>query len=107
MFNPFKSRDRYFLVCKIVTLIVCLPWPLTIVATVMSLAGHVSPGTPAYKVALGRLAAFLVLVYPVVYFAIFFFAERVVARKSYPAAAVLAVLPTAFSVVVLADLILT
>ncbi len=107
MFNPFKSRDKYFLVCKIVTLIVCLSWPVTIVATVMSLAGHVSSGTPPYKVALGRLAAFLALIYPVVYFAILFTAERVIARKSYPVAAVLAMLPTAFSVFVLADLILT
>ncbi len=107
MFNPFKSRDKYFLICKIVTLIVCLPWPLTIVATVMSLAGHVSPGTPAYKVVLGRLAAFLALAYPALYFTILFFAETVVARKSYAAAAVLDVLPTVFSVVVLADLIFT
>jgi hypothetical protein len=81
-FNSFKSRDKYFLVCKIVTLIVCLPWPLTVVATVMSLAGHVSPGTSSYKVVLGRLAAFLALIYPVVYFAVLFYAERVVARKS-------------------------
>ena len=82
--NPFKSLDKYFLICKIATLLLCLPWPLTLVATVMSLAGYIPPDTPMFKVVLVRLAWLLVLVYPVVFFAVVFFAERVLARKSYP-----------------------
>jgi hypothetical protein len=27
-FNPFKSLDKYFLICTIATLLFCLPWPL-------------------------------------------------------------------------------
>ena len=79
--NPFKSIDKYFLICKIVTLLFCLPWPLTLLATVMSLAGYIAPDTPMFKVVLIRLAWLLVLVYPVVFFAIVLLAEKVLARK--------------------------
>lgn len=68
-FNPFKSLDQYFLICKIATLLFCLPWPLTLLATVMSLAGYIPPDTPMVKVVLIRLAWLLVLIYPVVFFA--------------------------------------
>ena len=104
--NPFKSIDKYFLICKIVTLLFCLPWPLTLLATVMSLAGYIAPNTPMFKVVLSRLAWLLVLVYPVVFFAIVFLAEKVLARKSYALAAVVALLPAAFSLFVIADLFL-
>jgi hypothetical protein len=82
-FNPFKSRDKYFLICTIATLLFCLPWRLTLLATVMSLAGYIPPDTPMVKVVLIRLAWLLVLIYPVVFFAVVFFAEKVLARKSY------------------------
>jgi hypothetical protein len=99
-FNPFKSLDRYFLICKIVTLIFCLPWPLTLLASVMSLAGDIPAGTPILKVALVRLAWLLALVYPVVFFAVVLFAERVLSHKHYGLAAVVALLPIAFGLVV-------
>jgi hypothetical protein len=95
--NPLKSRDKYFLACKIATLVVCLPWPLTILASVMSLAGQFQESTPMFLRVLVRLAWLLALVYPVFFFAIVFFAERVLARKSYPAGAVVASLPVAFA----------
>lgn len=56
-FNPFKSLDKYFLICKIATLLFCLPWPLTLLATVMSLAGYIPPDTPMVQVVLSRLAS--------------------------------------------------
>src|SRR5882672_5462608 len=105
--NPFKSLDKYFLICKIATLLLCLPWPLTLVATVMSLAGYIPPDTPMFKVVLVRLAWLLVLVYPVVFFAVVFFAERVLARKSYPAGVIVALLPMAFSLFVVVKLFVT
>src|SRR5882672_4837451 len=94
--NPFKSLDKYFLTCKIVTLLFCLPWPLTVVASLMSLAGQFQMDTPVFLRVLVRLGWLLVLAYPVVFFAIVFFAERVLARKSYPAAAIVASLPIVF-----------
>jgi hypothetical protein len=75
-FNPFKSLDKYFLICKIATLLFCLPWPLTPLATVMSLAGYIPPDTPMVKVVLIRLAWLLVLIYPVVFFAVVFFGRE-------------------------------
>ena len=98
--NPFKSLDKYFLACKIVTLCFCLPWPLTVVASVMSLAGQFSADTPGFVRVLVRLGWLLVLGYPLVFFAIIFFAERVLARRAYTVAAVVASLPTAFSLLV-------
>jgi hypothetical protein len=99
--NPFKSLDKYFLACKILTLIFCLPWPLTLIASVMSLAGEFSPNTSLVMRGLVRFGWLLVLVYPAIFFAIVLFAEKILARKSYVAGAVLAGLPTAFSLVVL------
>ena len=95
--NPFKSLNRYFLICKLVTLIVCLPWPLTLLASVMSLAGYIPPNTPMFKVALIRVVWLLALVYPVVFFAVILFAERVLSHKYYGLAAVVALVPVAFS----------
>jgi len=103
--NPFRSRDKYFLACKIATLVTCLPWPLTLLASVMSLAGQFQPTTPLYLRVLIRFGWLLVLVYPLVFFVVVFFAERVVARKSYMAAGVMAVLPIAFTLFVGAWLI--
>jgi hypothetical protein len=80
-FNPFKSLDKYFLICKIATLLFCLPWPLTLLATVMSLVGYIPPDTAMVKVVVMRLAWLLVLIYPVVFFAVVFFAEKVLARS--------------------------
>ena len=51
----FKSIDRYFLTCKIVTLVFCLPWPLTLLASVMSLAGQFQDNTPLFLRVLVRL----------------------------------------------------
>src|SRR5438094_10199184 len=68
-FNPFKSRDKYFLACKIATLLFCIPWPLTIVASVMSLAGEFGADTPMFLRVLFRLGWLLALVYPIVFFA--------------------------------------
>jgi hypothetical protein len=95
--SPFKSIDKYFLICKIVTLLFCLPWPLTLLASLMSLAGQFQPDTAMFIRVLVRLGWLLILVYPLVFFAIVFFAERVLARRSYAAAAVVALLPIAFS----------
>jgi hypothetical protein len=105
--NPFKSIDKYFLACKIVTLLCCLPWPLTVVASVMALAGQFQPGTPMFLRVLVRLGWLLVVGYPVVYFAIIFFAERVLARRSYAAAAIVALLPITFSLFVVRWLLVT
>ena len=105
--NPFKSLNKYFLICKIVTLLICLPWPLTLVASVMSLAGQFQPDTPMYLRVLVRLAWLLIIGYPVIFFALVFFAERVLARKSYAAAAVVVLLPIAFSAVVVGWFFLT
>ncbi|HXT77151.1 MAG TPA: hypothetical protein VN780_12735 [Candidatus Eisenbacteria bacterium] len=88
-----RSRDKYFLTCKIVTLLLCLPWPLTLVASVMSLAGEFSAGTPMAIRVLVRVGWLLALVYPVVFFAMEFFAERVLAAKNYALGAVVAALP--------------
>ena len=82
--NPFKSIDKYFLICKIVTLLICIPWPLTVLASVMSLAGQFQENTPVLMRVLVRLGWLLILVYPLVFFAIVFFAERVLARKVLP-----------------------
>ena len=60
-----------------------------------------------FKVVLVRLAWLLVLVYPVVFFAVVFFAERVLARKSYPAGVIVALLPMAFSLFVVVKLFVT
>jgi hypothetical protein len=95
--NPFKSIDKYFLICKIVTLLLCLPWPLTLLASVMSLAGQFQDDTPVFLRVLVRLGWLLILVYPLLFFAVVFFAERVLARRSYPVATVVALLPIAFS----------
>ena len=102
-FNPFKSRDKYFLVCKIATLLFCIPWPLTILASVMSLAGEFRADTPMFLRVLIRLGWLLALVYPLVFFALLFFAEKVLAPKYYVVGAVVALLPIAFSVFVLVE----
>jgi hypothetical protein len=96
--NPFTSRDKYFLACKILTLMVCLPWPFTLVATLMSLAGEFSANTSFVVRFLVRGAWVLVAVYPVLFFAFVFFAERILAAKSYAFAAAVALLPTALAV---------
>jgi hypothetical protein len=96
--NPFTSRDKYFLSCKILTLMVCLPWPFTLVATLMSLAGEFSPNTSFVVRFFVRGAWVLVAVYPVVFCALVFFAERILASKSYALAAAVALLPTALAV---------
>jgi hypothetical protein len=105
--NPFKSLDKYFLTCKIVTLLFCLPWPLTVLASVMSLAGYVPPNTPLYLRVLIRLGWLLALAYPAVFLAIVIFAERVLAQKSYAAAAMVALVPIVFSLCVVGWLFLT
>lgn len=105
--NPFKSIDRYFLICKIVTLLVCIPWPLTLLASVMSLAGQFQEDTPLLMRVLVRLGWLLILVYPLVFFAIVLFAERVLARRSYPAAAVAVLLPIGFSLFAVVRLFVT
>ena len=102
--NPFKSIDKYFLTTKIVTLVFCLPWPLTLVATVMSLAGQFQDNTPLFLRVLVRLGWLLMLVYPLIFFAVVFFAERVLARRSYIGAAVVAGLPILFSLFVVVKL---
>ena len=56
---------------------------------------------------LGSLGLLLVVGYPVVYFAIIFFAERVLARGSYAAAAIVALLPITFSLFVVRGLLVT
>ena len=104
--NPFKSLDKYFLTCKIVTLLFCLPWPLTVVASLMSLAGQFQPDTPMYLRVLVRLGWLLMIGYPVVFFGLVFLAERVLTRKSYAAAAVVALLPIVFSLSVVGWLFL-
>jgi hypothetical protein len=98
--NPFKSIDKYFLACKIVTLLFCFPWPLTVVASVMALAGQFQPDTPMILRVLVRLGWLLALGYPVVYFAVVFFAERLLARRNYAVAATVALLPITFSLFV-------
>ena len=102
-FNPFKSRDKYFLACKIATLLFCIPWPLMIVASVMSLAGEFGADTPMFLRVLFRLGWLLALVYPIVFFAVLLFAEKILVRKSYPVGAVVAILPVAFSMLVLVE----
>ena len=96
----FRSRDKYFLACKIVTLLFCLPWPLTLIASVMSLAGEFQASTPMMVRVLVRLGWLLALVYPVVFFAIEFLTERVFAAKNYALGAVIALLPGIAGVVV-------
>lgn len=95
------SIDNYFLVCKALTLLVCLPWPLTLLPTVMSLVGYVPPETSASKIFLAKLCWSLVLVYPLVFFGVIFFAERVIAPIHYAAGLTLAYLPLALSAYVL------
>jgi hypothetical protein len=102
--NPFKSIDRYFLTSKIVTLVFCLPWPLTLLASVMSLAGQFQDDTPLFVRVLVRLGWLLVLVYPLIFFAIIFVAERVFVGRSYTGGAVVAALPIAFSLFVVLKL---
>jgi hypothetical protein len=74
-------------------------------ATVMSLAGHVSPDTPEYKAVLSLTIELLALIYPFVYFGILLFAERVIADRWYVIAALLAMLPTVFSIFVISGLV--
>ena len=102
--NPFKSIDSYFLTCKVVTLVFCLPWPLTLLASVMSLAGQFQDNTPLFLRVLVRLGWLLILVYPLIFFAIIFFAERVLARRSYTGAAIVAVLPIVFTLFAVVEL---
>jgi hypothetical protein len=105
--NPLKSRDNYFLACKIVTLVVCVPWPLTVVASVMSLAGEFSADTSLVVRVLVRIAWLLALIYPAVFFAIVLLAEKVVAARSYAVAAILALLPVIFTLYVVLKLFST
>ena len=44
------------------------------------------------------------LVYPLIFFAVIFFAERVLARKSYTGAAIVAALPVVFSLFAVVEL---
>lgn len=88
-----RSRNKYFLTCKILTLLFGLPWPLTLIASVMSLAGEFTSSTPTTIRILVRAGWLLALVYPVVFFATVFFAERVLAAKNYALGAVVAGLP--------------
>lgn len=106
-FHPFKSRDKYFLTCKALTLLFCLPWPLTVVASLMSLAGQFQPGTPMYLRVLVRLGWLLLLGYPVVFCAMVFFAEKILAPKNYTAGAIVAFLPVAFSLSVVCWIFMT
>ena len=47
-----------------------------------------------------RLGWLLVLGYPVIFFAVLFFAEKILAPKNYAVGAVVATLPIAFSLLV-------
>jgi hypothetical protein len=105
--NPFKSIDKYFLICKIVTLLICIPWPLTVLASVMSLAGQFQENTPVLMRVLVRTGWLLILVYPLAFFTIVFFAERVLARRSYPAAAVVVLMPIGFGLFAVVRLFVT
>jgi hypothetical protein len=100
VFNPLKSLDKYFLSCKIATLLLCLPWPFTLLASVMSLAGQFQPGTPMYLRVLVRLGWLLVLGYPVIFVAVVLLGEKILAPKNYATGAVVAFLPIAFSLLV-------
>ena len=104
--NPCKSLDKYFLTCKIVTVLSCLPWPLTVVASLMSLARQFQPETPMFLRVLVRLGWLLALFYPLIFFAVVLLAERVLARRSYVAAAIVALLPIAFSLFVVRSLLI-
>lgn len=97
--NPFQSLDAYFLVCKIFVGCVSLVWPLTALASVMSLAAQFPDGTPLLEVVAVRLGWLAVLAYPVVFFAVVLVAERLLAPRVYPVAAVVALLPVAVSAV--------
>jgi hypothetical protein len=59
----------------------------------MSLAGEFSSSTPTTIRILVRAGWLLALIYPVIFFAIVFFAERVLAAKNYALGAVFAGLP--------------
>lgn len=61
----------------------------------MSLAGQFQPETPMFVRLLVRLGWLLALVYPLIFFAVVLLAERVLARRSYVAAAIVALLPIA------------
>ena len=95
--SPFQSRDKYFLAGKILSLL-CLSWPLTLVASGMSLAGEFTAGTPM-AIRVVRAGWLLALIYPVMFFAIVFLAERVLAAKNYALGAVVAALPVTVGLV--------
>ena len=100
--SPFHSLNAYFLVCKILVVCVSLVWPLTALASVMSLAGQFPDGTPLLEVIAVRLGWLAVLLYPVVFFAVVLVAERLLAPRVYPLAAVVALLPVVVSAVAVA-----
>jgi hypothetical protein len=71
----------------------------------MSLAGQFQPQTPLFLRVLVRLGWLLALIYPLIFFAVVLLAERVLARRSYAAAAMVALLPIAFSLFVIRSLL--
>lgn len=89
----FKESDWTFFMIKILTLIICFPWPLTLVASVMSLAGHIPQGTPYYQIILARLFSVGLLLYPIVFFLVIKFAERLVAPRMYLLGVFIALIP--------------
>lgn len=93
----FRGSDGFFLTIRIVTAILCIPWPFTIVAMIMSLAGHAPHDIPEYKLYLMRLVWLLALVYPLAFFAIILFAEKMLVSRNYGIAVVIALAPIVFS----------
>ena len=92
-----NSRDNYFLACKILTLLACIPWPVILIPSIMSLAGDTRGMSPT-GIFWVRLGWGLVLIYPVIYISVVLFAERIVAPISHAAGLSMAALPFLFSV---------
>ncbi len=80
--NIFNSLNWYFTLVKIVTVICSLPWFILAVPTIMSLAGHVPPGESLSKAMAFKLLWFAILCYPVIFFSLVLFAEKIAAQEN-------------------------
>ncbi|MGH9502992.1 MAG: hypothetical protein ACRD20_09080 [Terriglobales bacterium] len=98
--NPFKSLNRYFLICKIAVLLSCLGWPVAAFVSLDILMSHVNVSHSMFEPVVVYLLCALLVFYPIVFFGIVLFAERVLARKSYRLATFIAFLPIAAILVV-------
>lgn len=96
-FDFFREADGVFKSIWVLTAVWCLVWPLTLVPSVMSLAGEPGPEGQSWV----RYLWLLAIIYPVIFFMVVKFGQGYAATGYYWVGVTIALLPTGFALYVL------